>query len=637
MFWFAFCEGEISEARQAIKIFSCLKPGSGAERREIVRTFFRFPVKSKHPEAARAIRKWISERNLRPGASLPSGRFLAKEIGFSRVTAALACNNLISGGLLKRNGYKLLVGEGAPVRAPVSGDVCLLSYSGNFLKVAGRTLDERGVKHRAVELSYTKHPSPAPVLREVFSEKPAGMILWMGGWIEGLVPLLEKETSPLVVCANAVPPGLRHSSVGTDVCWNAEIALKHLFGLGHRKIACVSLECPISRSLEACFMKGCWQLGISSRAIWRTEARDKDEFREMLLERLTQNPGVTAIVAGNTLAKLAAAAFDLPREFSVVSLFDSEQSSLTAVTLRDQDACIASWACTEIISRIQSAESGRPMPPPHHALFVPELIDRGSTRALAHREKEIAGVSSISPMGRIGGMGRMAASPGASWTKTYTYLKRSRTHNWRQLDLSKLANHSMTREHGWLGGEPLLHFPSGLRSIHGVPFQVIEENRNGGRAVVTFRSPHTHSAEGKALPVLVKLPVGGPVKALYFLHGCGHARPTAFAEYRIHFTTGPVAIIPLALIGTDMKSARQRLGKLKPNLQDWWPSYPQQDFPHAKYVTVFNPADPQEYERYLYTLEWINPRPKDEISHIEVRVDPKAGPALGLVAVTALR
>ena len=54
------------------------------------------------------------------------------------------------------------------------------------------------------------------------------------------------------------------------------------------------------------------------------------------------------------------------------------------------------------------------------------------------------------------------------------------------------------------------------------------------------------------------------------------------------------------------------------------------------HAAVFNPADPMEYERYLYTIEWINPRPKDEISHVEVRVDSKAGPTLSLIAVTAL-
>ena len=361
-----------------------------------------------------------------------------------------------------------------------------------------------------------------------------------------------------------------------------------------------------------------------------------------MLEGRRRNPKVTAIFANSACAALAAKTFKVPEEISVVSFLDRAPQSpppMTAVAVREPAEAIALWACSEIISRIQVLEQGRPMPPPRQVLFVPELILRQSTRALARRAKEKAGgpaIGPIGPMGRIGGMGSTAASPWDSWSKTYAYLKKSRTHHWRQFDLSKLANHSMTREHGWLGEEPLLHFSPGLRSIHGIPFQVIEGNLNGGRAVVTFRSPQTLTTEGKELPVRVKLPVGGAVKALYFLHGCGYARPTAFGEYRIHFKKGKAASIPLIPIGPTMESARQRLGKLKPNLQDWWQGVEQQDFPHSKYVTVFNPARPGEYERYLYTLEWINPRPGDEVSHIEARVDPEAGPGLALVAVTAL-
>ena len=194
----------------------------------------------------------------------------------------------------------------------------------------------------------------------------------------------------------------------------------------------------------------------------------------------------------------------------------------------------------------------------------------------------------------------------------------------------------MTREHGWLGGEPLLHFSPGLRSIHGVPFQVIEERRNSGRAVVTFRSPQTHSTKGKELPTAVKIPVGGRVKALYFLHGCAVAKPVPFAEYIMHFNTGKKARIPLIPRGASSRRAHRRNGKLKPNLQDWWQGFEQQDFPHAFHATIFNPVDPEDYERTLYSLEWINRWPEQEVSHIEVRVDPKAGPTLALIAVTAL-
>ena len=553
------------------------------------------------------------------------------------------CQELMSGGALIRKGYKLFVGEENPARSQIGGEVCVVSYAyPGFQSAVARILADRGVKHRAVELSFARQTAPVSILRKVLAGEPAGVILWMPHWIESLRPLIEQAKTPVVVCADATPPGLPFSTVGTDIFRSVEIAVRHLFDLGHRQIAHFygHETTAMSRELEASFRKVCLMLGISPEAVWQEKSGLDSARRETLLKKRSRNPKVTAIFADVASAVIATKLFKVPGELSVVSISnDAPEIPLTAVALRDGAACIASWACTEVITRIQAVESGRPMPPAHHALFVPELIARRSTRAL---KKTDTGFPASEPTTAQAGKpvshlsAAAAGSPWDSWSKTYAYLKRSRSRNWRQFDLSKLANHSMTREHGWLGGGPLLHFPAGLRSIHGVPFQVIEENRNGGRAVVTFRSPQTHSAEGKELPVSVKLAVGGRVEALYFLHGCGYAEPAAFAEYLIHFKKGKAASIPLIPLGPSIKWARRRLGDLQPNLQDWWTGYEQQDFPHAKFVTVFNPADPGEYERNLYTLEWVNPRPGEEISRIEARVDPEAGPALSLVAVTAL-
>ena len=599
-------------------------------------------MKSKHPEAAQAIRKWISERNLRTGASLPSALALANEIGFGRMPTTLACNMLISAGLLTRNGYKLSVGVETSVRPTISGEIHVVSYSEWFSRAAGRILAERGVKHRLVELSHTNHKNPRPTLRKIFARKPDGVILQMPEWIEGLESVLDREKIPMVICADAAPADLQHSSAGRDLRRGAEKAVRYLHRIGHREIAFVAFNADFpfflhltERELADSYRAVCLKLGLnrSAKAIWKL-IYPEAAMREALLRQRKRHPEVTAIIAPQDAAALAAKIFDVPGEISVVSFigyWENSRVSPTTLELHDADHCIALWACTEMISQIQAVESGRPKPMARHALFVPDVVVRESTRALARGEIR-EGERPLEP--RL--IPQYSSNPWESWSKTYAYLKKSRTQNWRQLDLSKLANHSMTREHGWLGGDPLLHFSPGLRSIHGVPFEVIEENRNGGRTVVTFRSPHTHTAEKKELPARVKLPVGGPVKALYFLHGCGYAQPMAFAEYRIHFEKGNAARIPLIPIGPAIPMASRRLGKLKPNLQDWWTGYEQRDFPHAKYVTVFNQADPQEYERALYTLEWINPRPNEELSHIEVRVDPRAGPALALIAVTAL-
>lgn len=613
-------------------------------------------MKSRSVEAVKALQNLISTRKLASGARLPSSRDIARQTGFPRYVMDRACQELINRGLLVRTGYMLRVGSITPGSWSIEGEVHVLSYLENFSLIAGRILTKHGVKYRVFDLSFVKHNTPAPVLRRVMAEKPSGIILWMPAWLDVLKPMLKDATIPMVICADAAPPELGQSSAGTDIYRGTEKALRHLVGLGHRQIAFASLRPPsdsIDVEMTACYRNLCRQMGLSksATAVWKLEPGDEEASGEFLREQRRRHPEVTALFAGAEAAVLVANVFRVPRDLSVVSFYEPQKESrspLTTLALRDPER-ILSWACSEIIAQIRAVESGFPPKLPQQVLFVPDLVERGSTRAPeelprrrggAEEEGRTAGLTGQKDRdagSELGvGSSKSEVSPWESWRKTYPYLEKRKAQNWRQLDLSNLANHSITREHGWLGGEPLLHLSPGLRSIHGVPFQVIDERRNDNRAVVTFRSPHTHSASAKELPSSVKLPVGGCVKALYFLHGCGYARPTCFAEYVLHFKRGKPERVPLVAQGASRSLALKQLGRLKPNLQDWYSSYEQQDFPHAKHVTLFDPANPGDYKRCLYTLEWINPRPGEEISHIEVRVDPKAGPALAIIAVTAL-
>ena len=585
-----------------------------------------------YPQAIDAIKTLIADRKLQPGMMLPSAQLLAKQFGCYRKTVNRACLELIHKGVLVRTGYKLFVGAGTPSSTLVEGIVHVLSYWDGFLKFAGRILTEHGVNYRAVQLSPSKHINPRPVLRRAFAQKPAGILLWMPFWIEGLESEFESEKIPVVICADGVPPEVGLHVVGTDYYRGTEKALKHLHELGHRHIAHVApaITLATDRLIANSYRSTCMELGLKSSAlnIWQAGTGDKAAIGTMIREQHKKHQEVTALIARGGIAEIARQIFQVPKKLSVIGIADA---SSTAVQLRKSDDTIALWACTNLISQFQTLQSGRPAKPAHQALFLPGLIERGSTRALKRTESDAEAKDGNHPSEPP-----RSVSSWDSWRRIYPLLNRSLSHKWRQFDLSKLANHSMTHEHGWLGDVPLLHFPPGLRTIHGVPFRVIDENRNGGRAVVTFRSPQTHSTQGKKLPQKVKLPVSSRVKALYVLHGCGFAKQVPFAKYIMHFRNGKTSVIPLLALGPSSQSARKQPGRLKPNIQDWWPLSKPLNFPHAMHATVFNPADPTEYERYLYTLEWINPRPKEEISHIEVRVDSEAGPTLALIAATAL-
>ena len=389
-----------------------------------------------------------------------------------------------------------------------------------------------------------------------------------------------------------------------------------------------------NRTLVDSFRKICLGLDLKRSAsnIWELQFKTQSKNQKTLLDYRKRNPEVTALFCtGSDFSDLVIQTFRVPEELSVINLFSSSNEHrrfLTTVEIPLSDYRNILWACTEIISLIQTVEMGLPEKIPMQTFFMPSLMVRSSTRAITPKDQ----FPTKTP-------NKMETTPNinlwGSWQKSYSSLKKG-NHQWHQLDLKQLANHSMTKEHGWLGRDPLLHFPPGLRQVHGVPFEVIHENRNHGNSVITFKSPYTHSTKNNKLPVSVQCPVKGCYSALYFLHGCGWGeadKPSA--KYIIHFKTKKIVTIPLIPIGPFQNPPPKRSASLQPNIQDWWSDLKPQDFPHAMYATVFNPANPPEYQRTLYTLEWINPRPKEEISFIEIQVDPKAGPTLALIAITA--
>ena len=584
-------------------------------------------MKSQYPEAAKAIQNWITQQKLPPGSNLPSGRSLAKKLGFSRSTFGRACQDLITQGLLFRTGYKLKVGR--ETSRPIEGTIYLVSHSDAILAVTEKIFREREVKFKKIKLLSLIKGNLIHNLRKLIEEKPDGLLLWLPNWIEGLEDVLESTPIPIVVCADGMPLHLKVDSCGMDLYRGTEIALQHLVELGHRQIAHITHQKPLAHEkvITDSYRKICRDLDLkhSANQIWTVKTFNHEEsYRNTLLDQLKQHPEVTAVLATCCVPFFGTIA-QTTHDIAMVGIYELHtHSHLTSVALPDGGISVLQSACNQMILLIQKQEAGLPRPFSNHAFFLPALTIRASSRKRSAQNHSLK-TQVTTPTSQL--------SPWESWRQTYPPLKQSGNY-WRQLDLSKLANHKLSHTNGWLGDLPLLHFPPGLHSVHGVPFDVIDPVHNQGQNVITFQSPHSHSTYGEKLPSTVKIPIKKCTKALYFLHGCGWAKyQEPFAEYLLHFQDGKSLSIPLIPVGEQRKS-KQKL--FKANLQDWWPTQEPMNFPQALHATVFNPVNPQEYERYLYTLEWINPRPKEVLSCIEVRVDPKAGPALGLIAVTAL-
>ena len=593
-------------------------------------------MKSQFPLAAQALQNWIATQKLLPGARLPSAQKMAKEIGFTAAIIMRACQSLVSSGLLLRNGYKLTVAHERKSTSSLQGLVYIVAYPVDdaFVHTVQRILTERGVQYRTITIPSLAFATIPHVLAKLLNEeKPAGIILRSLLATDSLRQWLKEISIPMVVFAEGLHPTTQ-SSVQIDSPEAIEKCVNHLHEIGHRRIALFFAGYDITRTewIEA-YRVACLKRNLkeSSTTIWNSENHRDDIVRDTLIEGRRIQPEVTAVILWNRFAPVAIQTFSVPREMSVVGIGESSFSvnsrpPVTVVALRDPDV-LASWACTDLMDQIQAIRSGRPPKFPTEARFVPELLLRKSTRAIQTKKAPVkVQVTAPSPI----------VHPSQTWRKVYPFLQRNGWDEWRPLDLSKLANHSITRHHGWLGTEPLEHFPPGLRSIHGVPFQVLNEERNRGCAVVTFLSPHSHSAKGKRLPSEATLEVNLRTKALYFLHGCGYAKPILFAEYIMHFASGQTSSVPLVPLGLTRTHAPKLPKHLRPNLQDWWEGYEQRHFPHAHHAIIYDVTNPTAYARTLYSLEWINPFPEDPVKSIEVRVDPKAGPVLALVSVTAL-
>lgn len=590
-------------------------------------------MKTQYSEAIKAIQAWVTEQKLKSGERLPSTQDMVEKIGFNKSTITRAYLALESAGYVYRDGYKLILREGPTDRTSIDGTVYIISYGNErILKHCESFLNTQGVASCGVLFSPINSNNLIPHLYKIFKKKPAGVILWLPEWIKALRPLLESETTPIVLIADGIPMDLNLTWCGTDLYRGVEKALRYLFDRGHRQIA--HLVFHKNRTFEHeivdCYRAICLQLGLkqSSKNIWIPRTHDPEIVEQTFLEHRKKHPEVTALLGviwGITRISSKLKSEDL----TVVSLYKTSAHSEINLTPSgpaiDYNVSIAQWACNEIISDIKNNQSGLPKLPFRQANFIPDFqFFDPKTQNQSSPKKQGTPIRSHQ------------IPAWESWRKTYVFLEKT-TPEWHLIDLSKLANHNMTQKHSWLGADPLLYFSPGLRSVHEIPFQVIDAKNNDGASVVTFRSPKTHSTQKKPLPINVKLLVNKRIKALYFLHACGWVKwQEPFAEYRIHFKKRTPITIPLIPIGLPRSTSNQRSGRLKPNIQDWWRTDDAQDFPHAMYAKVYNPALPLEYERLLYTLEWINPHPASEIDFIEIQVDPKAGPALALIAVTAL-
>ena len=240
--------------------------------------------------------------------------------------------------------------------------------------------------------------SPQAITERLLSQRIAGVIVATAPRDDMIVNSLIEAGIPAVLVNRSDPAG-RLSAVMGDSMQAMGLAIAHLHGLGHRRIAL--LAGPQSLYTGANRLHGA-QIALQSYKLkpWcvaECEAYSRDAGRagtHTLIEAARQARGArsgmfTAICAANDLLALGAydalreAGLAIPADVSVtghndIMLVDMVSPPLT--TLRGKQVTVGYEAARLLVNEIETrADPAAPPPPSQVIMFRHELVVRGST------------------------------------------------------------------------------------------------------------------------------------------------------------------------------------------------------------------------------------------------------------------
>ena len=163
---------------------------------------------------------------------------------------------------------------------------------------------------------------------------------------------------------------------------------------------------------------------------------------------------------------------------------------------------------------------------------------------------------------------------------------------------------------GWTdqGDTDMRNIEVGVRTFFGIPFDVIDPAKNGGKAVLTLKSRKFPPG-----PAAATAPVGLKARSLYFLHASAWTGGQ-MATYIVHYEDGTTAEVPI---------------RAKEEICDWWgPAH------GAKYRVAFHVPNAKTDDVGMLVFGWDNPQPDKVIKSLELKSEMADGIVL-VAAVTA--
>ncbi len=632
--------------------------------------FKQYPMPSGHcvNEAEVRLREWLETTAPKRGTRLPSERSFAIQLGLRHYALNRAMARLISEGLVERNGYKLLAAGNTPARS--SSFTC-------HLVVALRSIYIPGYRKIAKEMGinlilHTWESVDEVILKlEKLDTRETEAVVFdppyavpSSAW-EPITTRLAKHDIPVVCIGHNSP---RLFSVSPDNSQSLELAILHFIELGHREFGLVTAPPigPISSGILQVWDALCrkYELKPSTRRIHlQTGMRLKEETDEVADVVINQWSPVTALIfvampdcnIQLLEERLTQKGRHIPRDLSLLLLGESKSASTATppVSSVGIDMAIMQEAAFFLAQRAaRKKKSIGILPPPCALRLQSQLTVRQSTGPadstgappkIPHPSTAPANdAPSIRPKPSAEIMAEMESHSRKSYPLA-TRASLSERPRFAQIDLGTYVNRPLNFRRGWLGDLPLKQLSPGEREIHGVPFQILGGPKRSDCGTIVFHSAVNTTGNSQKLPDKVRIPIGCKAQAVYIFHGCGYAKFLhTFAHYDFHGRTTRLGRVPLVSLGQpppNYNPAQPKHGIASPNIQDWWPDFPHTDFPHARMAPILD-ADNASHESrhvYLYTMEWINPRPRSVVSHLEITVDSTHSTTLGVLAVTVLK
>ncbi|MBL8992845.1 MAG: hypothetical protein JNM63_05860, partial [Spirochaetia bacterium] len=195
------------------------------------------------------------------------------------------------------------------------------------------------------------------------------------------------------------------------------------------------------------------------------------------------------------------------------------------------------------------------------------------------------------------------------------------------VDLSRVANFGFAdekpgdRQGGWTDEGPLndfRDFPTGFQRFYNVPFKILDPAKNDGRSILTLYGKNATPSQPRAVS---NIPIGGKVRALYFLHAAGWGTPGKIGTYRMTYADGTTAVLEQ---------------EIPIHNHNWWNGYDAKELSRPVPIHIKNTATGKPEWRYARIYEWQNPSPENPIVSLAAE---SAGGAQTpvLIAVTGIR